>query len=88
MQKVIVQSRVPQDLKNEAEIVFSAMGLTLAEAIRLFLNQTVTDYKFPFTPTLRQPTSNFKQALQELDTGKSEKFDDVENLFDSWDIEK
>lgn len=36
MSKVIVQSRVPQELKNEAESVFSAMGLTVAEAIRLF----------------------------------------------------
>jgi len=88
MPKVIVQSRVSQELKNEAESVFSAMGLTVAEAIRLFLNQTVTDYKFPFTPKLRQPTTEFKNALQELDEGKSERFNNTDDLFASWNDEK
>ena len=88
MSKVIVQSRVPQELKDEAESVFSAMGLTLAEAIRLFLNQTVTDYKFPFVPKLRQPTSEFQAALRELDEGKAERFDNVDELFASWESDK
>lgn len=88
MPKVIVQSRVSQELKNEAESVFSAMGLTVAEAIRLFLNQTVTDYKFPFAPKLRQPTTEFKNALQELDEGKSERFTNTDELFASWNDEK
>ena len=88
MSKVIVQSRVPQELKNEAESVFSAMGLTVAEAIRLFLNQTVTDYKFPFVPKLRQPTAEFKAALRELDEGKAERFDNVDDLFASWNDKK
>lgn len=88
MTKVIVQSRVSQELKNEAEHVFSAMGLTVAEAIRLFLNQTVTDYKFPFAPTLRQPTPEFKNALKELAEGKSERFNNPDELFASWNDEK
>lgn len=88
MNKVIVQSRVSQELKNEAESVFSAMGLTVAEAIRLFLNQTVTDYKFPFVPTLRQPTTEFQAALRELDTGKAERFNNVDDLFASWENEE
>jgi len=88
MTKVIVQSRVSQELKNEAESVFSAMGLTVSEAIRLFLNQTVTDYKFPFAPKLRQPTTEFQEALQEIDNGKSEKFNNTDELFASWNDEK
>ena len=85
MEKVIVQSRVPQELKNEAESIFAAMGLTVAEAIRLFLNQTVTDYQLPFTPRLRKPNAQFKAAIEELDQGKAEKFDNSEELFKSWD---
>ena len=88
MSKVIVQSRVSQELKDEAESVFSAMGLTVAEAIRLFLNQPVTDYKFPFVPKLRQPTSEFQAALRELDEGKAERFDNVDELFASWESDK
>ena len=88
MSKVIVQSRVPQELKNEAESVLSAMGLTLAEAIRLFLNQTVADHKLPFVPKLRQPKSEFKDALRELYEGRAERFDNVDKLFTSWNDEK
>jgi len=88
MTKVIVQSRVSQELKDEAESVFSAMGLTVAEAIRLFLNQTVTDYKFPFAPKLRQPTAEFKNSLRELDEGNSERFNNTDELFASWNDEK
>ena len=88
MGKVIVQSRVPQELKDEAESIFSAMGLTVAEAIRLFLNQTVTDYKFPFVPKLRQPAPEFQSALRELDEGKAERFDHVGELFESWKNDK
>jgi DNA-damage-inducible protein J len=88
MTKVIVQSGVSQELKDEAESVFSAMRLTVAEAIRLFLNQTVTDYKFPFAPKLRQPTTEFKNALRELDEGTSDRFNNTDELFASWIDEK
>ena len=52
MNKVIVQSRVSQELKNEAESVFSAMGLTVAEAIRSPLrpNDLITPSPFGHNP--------------------------------------
>lgn len=85
MGQVIVQSRVSQELKDEAETVFSAMGLTVSAAIRLFLTQTVTDYQFPFVPKLRQPTAEFQSAIRELDGGNAERFENADQLFSSWD---
>ena len=36
MSKVIVQSRVSAELKEEAEKILAGLGMTTAEAIRLF----------------------------------------------------
>lgn len=78
MSKVIVQSRVTESLKDEAEQVFASMGITTAEAIRLFLHQTVADYQFPFTPKLRKPSPEFTEAIRELDEGRAERFDNFD----------
>ncbi len=84
MSKIIVQSRVSEDLKQDAEDIFAAMGLTISEAIRLFLYQTVTEYQLPFTPALRKPSEGFKQAMQELDNGKAEHFDTIDDFEARW----
>jgi len=47
-----VQARVNPELKEEAEAIFGAMGMTTAEAIRIFLQQTVNNRGLPFRPTI------------------------------------
>ena len=84
MTKIIVQSHVPESLKNEAEAVLSAMGLTLSEGIRLFLHQTVSEHQLPFTPALRKPSAGFSEAIQELDSGKAEHFNNIDEFEESW----
>jgi len=46
MPNVTVQARVGPELKQEAEAVFSAIGMTTAEAIRVFLQQAVNSGGF------------------------------------------
>ena len=84
MSKTIVQSRVSEELKQNAEVVLSAMGLTVSEAIRLFLYQTVNEHKLPFTPSLRIPSEGLKKAIVELDNGKAEHFDNIDDFEKSW----
>lgn len=84
MTKTIVQSRVSEELKQDAETVLSAMGLTLSEAIRLFLHQTVSEHQLPFTPALRKPSEEFKEAITELDNGLGEHFDNIDDFEASW----
>lgn len=88
MSKVIVQSRISPELKEEAEKVLAGLGMSTAEAIRLFLQQTVNSYKFPFVPELRQPKLEFKQAIKELDEDKAEHFDDFDSFSSSWQQDK
>jgi DNA-damage-inducible protein J len=88
MDKVIVQSRVSPELKEEAEKILAGLGMTTAEAIRLFLQQTVNSCKFPFVPELRQPKTEFKQAIKELDEDQAEHFDDFDSFLSSWEKDK
>jgi addiction module RelB/DinJ family antitoxin len=46
-----IQAEISPEVKQEAEAIFAAMGMTTAEAIRLFLYQTVNSRALPFQPT-------------------------------------
>ena len=48
MDKAIIHVRVDEDLKEEADALFSSMGTSMSEAIRVFLKQCVLEQKIPF----------------------------------------
>jgi len=54
MSNVTVQARVTPELKKEAETILADMGMTTAEAIRIFLNQVVNSGGLPFQPTAKR----------------------------------
>ena len=53
MSNVTVQARVTPELKKQAETIFADMGMTTAEAIRIFLKQVVNSGGLPFQPTTK-----------------------------------
>ena len=63
MTDTVIRSRINPALKAEATRVFSDMGLTMSEAIRLFLTQTVAQGGLPFV--VRTPNAKTKLAMQE-----------------------
>lgn len=71
MSTVTIQSRVSPELKEEAAIVFKAMGMSTAEAIRIFLQQTVNSGRLPFQPTAKIPNSETLAAFRETEEGKT-----------------
>ena len=54
MSNVTVQARVTPELKKQAETIFADMGMTTAEAIRIFLKQVVNSGGLPFQPTTKR----------------------------------
>ena len=79
-----IQVRIPQKLKHESEILLSTMGMTLSEAIQLFLNQAVAENQLPLKSNSRKPSKKFKEAIQELDSGQAKHFDSFEDFEASW----
>ena len=76
MATVILQTRVDNSIKQEAENLFASLGLDMTTAIRLFLKQSVNQQRLPFD--IVPPQYNFsKETLATIDekSNHDESFD-------------
>jgi DNA-damage-inducible protein J len=74
----MIHVRIDQKLKLQAAKAFGAMGLSLSEAVRVFLTRAATDQAFPFE--LRVPNAETIAAMNAGDRGEAQKFASVEEL--------
>ncbi len=58
MATTLVQVRIDEDLKNQATVIYDALGIDLSTAVRMFLKRSVMMNGVPFSMTL--PNSEFK----------------------------
>ena len=84
MSSVAIQSRVSPELKEQAEAIFAALGLSTADAIRMFLQQTVNNGGLPFQPTIKRPNAETLEAMRELESGGGQVFQTTAELFADW----
>ncbi len=47
-----LQIRIDESTKQAADVLFEALGLSISEAVRLFIAQSVNERRLPFTPHL------------------------------------
>ncbi len=85
MSNVTVQARISSELKQEAEAVFSSIGMSTAEAIRIFLKQSVNSGGLPFQPTAKTPNAETLAAIMELDNDGGQLFQTTDELFAEWE---
>lgn len=74
----MIHVRIDQKLKSKASKTFGAMGLSLSEAVRVFLTRVATDQVFPFA--LRVPNAETVAAMEAGDRGEVVNFGSVEEL--------
>ena len=55
--------RVDDDIKEQATQALTAMGLSMSDAVRLFLRRVVTDQAFPLE--LKVPNAQTRAAMDE-----------------------
>jgi DNA-damage-inducible protein J len=84
MSSVAIQARVSPELKEQAEAVFAALGLSTADAIRMFLQQTVNTGGLPFQPTAKRPNAETLEAMRELESDGGKAFQTTAELFADW----
>ena len=65
----MIRARVEPVLKDEAEAVFSALGLTPTEAITLFYRQVTLHHGLPFP--VRIPNATTQAAIRDALTGEN-----------------
>ena len=85
MPNVAIQARVSPELKQEAEAIFADIGMTTAEAIRIFLKQVVNSGGLPFQPTARTPNAETLAAMVELENDGGQIFQSTDELFADWE---
>lgn len=57
MAESVIRSRINSDVKLEAQALLEKFGLTMSEAIRLFLHQVVIEKGLPFQVRLPSDTA-------------------------------
>jgi DNA-damage-inducible protein J len=87
MASITVQSRITPTLKEQADVVFGSMGMSLGDAIRIFIQQSVNVGGLPFQPFAKIPNAETLQAFRDADEGKLERFDSVDAMFESWKVD-
>ena len=85
MSNITVQARITPELKQEADAVLSEIGMTTAEAIRVFLKQVVNSGGLPFRPIAKVPNAETQAAMLELEKGDGQRFQSAEELFSDWE---
>lgn len=77
-QSTMIHVRIDQTLKTNATKAFGAVGLTLSEAVRVFLTRAAKDQAFPFE--LRVPNAETIAAMQAAERGEGVRFGSIAEL--------
>ena len=64
----MIRARVEPTLKREAEMVFSQLGLSPTQAIRLFYKQVTLQHGLPFA--VKVPNAETREALRQAYAGE------------------
>ncbi len=79
--------RVDDEMKAQATQALAAMGMSVSDAVRLFLHRVVVDQAFPLE--LKVPNEETRMAMEEsraMMAARSARFASADALFD--DLEK
>ena len=83
----MVHVRVDDDIKERATTALEAMGMSVSDAVRLFLRRVVTDQAFPLE--LKVPNAETRSAMaeaEEIARSRVARFATADELFA--DLEK
>jgi DNA-damage-inducible protein J len=80
----MVHVRVDEHIKSQASETLAGMGLTVSDAVRVFLTRIVADQQLPFA--LKAPNAGTRAAMKEARAMSKARFASARALID--DLEK
>jgi DNA-damage-inducible protein J len=85
MSTVNVTFRVDDELKKQADALFSDLGMSLSTAFNVFLRQSIREQQLPFAVTKNVPNAVTLAAMDaaERDEDLYGPFDSVEDLMEA-----
>jgi len=75
-----INARIEPELKSKAEKILHRVGLSSAEAIRIFYHQVCLQKGLPLDVKL--PNRKTAKAIQELESGRGQRFKSVQDMKD------
>ena len=84
MSTTTIQVRLSKELKQNAKIIFSDMGMTVSEGIRALLSQAVVQQQLSSTSKSPKTLIGLDKALQDIKDGKVKYFNTFEEFEVSW----
>ena len=82
----MVHVRVNREIKEQAGETLAAMGMTVSDAVRMFLTRVVADKELPFTPKVPNAETRAAMAeVHELIRSRRARSLTAEELFDELD---
>jgi DNA-damage-inducible protein J len=82
-----INMRVDSKIKEQAEALFSKLGLNMSTAINVFLRQAIQFGGIPFEVRIIEPNEATLQAMQDVDNNKnlSQPLNSINALFEELD---
>lgn len=82
---VNVTLRVDEDLKKQADALFSELGLNLTTAFNIFLRQSVREQQIPFRVSKNTPNALTVAAMEKAEKGEDlyGPYDNVSDLIEA-----
>lgn len=77
----VVRARIDSDTKARATAALEAMGLSVSDAIRLLMLRIADEQRLPFA--VQVPNSTTVKAMEELESGKGQRFNSEQELFNN-----
>ena len=79
----VVQARIDPKIKEEARGILDELGMSMSEAIVVYLKQIILRRAIPFE--LKLPNETTLQAVKQLDSGEGVTFNNADELFEDLD---
>jgi DNA-damage-inducible protein J len=80
----VVRSRVDEDLKKNTQDIFKRLGISMSDAISMFLQQCAFNNGIPFKVEI--PNAETRQAIDDSINGiGNQEFNSMEEMFEELD---
>ena len=67
MANITVTLRLDADVKQQADILFAELGMSMSTAVNIFVRQCLRERRLPFQPSLVSPNRETVAAMMEAE---------------------
>jgi len=82
-QTKMIHIRLDEHTKAQASAALESMGLSMSEAVRMYLTRIASEQRIPFD--IKVPNAKTRAAMEEARSLSNMRFDSADEIFDTLD---